>query len=71
MGKNVEVVKYTQTLTRLMLWLKEIKNVAEEIQTNDMVLVAHLLILDSIRIKSANRFTGVDIHRAKGSGKKQ
>jgi len=63
MRKNKEEIRYTEMLTRLGTLLKEIKNIAEEIGTNDMVLVAHLLILDSIRYKTKKHFKGVETTR--------
>ena len=69
MKKTIEVIQYSEVLKRLCLLLKEIKNIAEELGTNDMTLCAHLLILDTIRIKNAAHFTGVEIMRA-GRGKK-
>jgi hypothetical protein len=69
MQRKKEVMQYPDILQRIYTLLAEIKNVAEEIGTNDLTLVAHLLILDSIRYKNLHHFTGVEITRA-GEGKK-
>lgn len=51
-------------LWRVLGYMKELKDLCEELETNDTNLVMHLLILDALRHKKRKHFTGVEITRA-------
>ena len=60
MKKVEEVTQYTNLSQRMCMLLTEIKQTAEELETNDYNLVAHLLILDCIRYRHLKCFEGVE-----------
>ena len=71
MGKNDKVMEYVDILQRIYTLLVQIKNVAEELETNDLNLVAHLLILDCLHYGRKKHFKGIDDPKAKGKEKQK